>query len=977
MRRKFSVVLIVALVMSLAFLQSEPVAQGQAQKFDVSFEIDDSHMTYTILYITVQNLQDSSDFLSMKTILDSTDFSILDVRNVEFAIEEGNSWKSKALVSKTEDGLKGELKNQWEDIPIQKAGQAGGTKRFRFRFNHPVVQKVGGWGSKGVISLDLNGELFVDLTSSSWWNSNWKKQRCIDNLNPSDNQVHIVFDWEDMSLNDIRFLEEDNENELTFFIENYTSSRVSIWVNRQGATDNSIWFYHDNPDASPASLTWGGKIVIGAKNVPSGWSQETEIVNKFPRGYSTYGGTGGSSTHTHSYSGSTGQTALGSYVQNPMAGYVVTPQHTHSASGTTSSASSMPPYFDVIFVKKENYLPEKINENFVIFLDSLPSGWTTIGNTGQYIRGADTYGTTGGDNSHTHTASGTTGTPSATSQYQSHAQQGTKVATGDHTHTYSLTSNSENNAPPYLDVIVAYPASVENLVGGMVCIFDNLPPLGWVNLSSADTRFVRINDSYGETGGNSSHSQTLSGTTSEPSADVWGFGTAYQVASGTHTHSISISTSTDEVLPPYINVVLGKRITPLSVPVIGAEKVVPNIPTSPLAEGQTSPQMLTTLTPEFSFNYSDNDSDNSKAARIQVGTLPDDNSIWDVSWSINVASGSTITKIYAGSALLRGITYWWRAKVQDNDSAWSVWSDSENFKIAEPIIENIWVDGENLVIDRDKDFASSSVDNITIWVQGYDNVVDQQYSKCFVTVKDNESTVLADNIDISSTYDNIDENTAKWYYTFNPPDDTSCNFCSVEVVVEDENSLGSGNGEAENLFRIDDKLVVVTVGETQCEEIAIPATIKVSIVSDGFIVENRQVVIRFYNPNSENRKQFAENTNENGEISISTILINEILGEWTVTASVDIGENDNLDGVGSSNFDLTGAVCRFVAVTPYDDKITGVISSRLENSAELHLMLKVYDVESVLVVEKSEDYSVDGGEQFHWEIPYAVRLGLR
>lgn len=407
---------------------------------------------------------------------------------------------------------------------------------------------------------------------------------------------------------------------------------------------------------------------------------------------------------------------------------------------------------------------------------------------------------------------------------------------------------------------------------------------------------------------------------------------------------------------------------------IGTETGSPNKPTSLLTEGQTNPQMLTTLTPEFSFNYSDNDDDNSSAARVQVGVSPDDNSMWDNSWDINVENGSTMTKTYAGSTLLRGVTYWWRVKAQDNVGAWSAWSDSANFKIALPVVENIWIVGENIVIDRDKDYTSDAVENITIWVQGYDNITDLEYAKCFVTVKDNEGNTLADNINISTTYDNIDENTAKWYYVFNPPDDSSCNFCLVEAVVEDENGLGSDNKKVENLFRIDDKLVVVTMDATQYEEINILITTKATTVSDGVAIENQQIVVTFYNPNGENRVELDGYTNENGEVSINKVLINEILGGWTVNARINVGENDNLDGMGSANFNLTGAVCRFVAVTPYDDKITGVISSRLENAAELHLMLKVYDIDSVLVVEKLEDYSVGGGEQFHWEIPYGVSL---
>jgi|ERR1043166_21110 hypothetical protein len=74
--------------------------------------------------------------------------------------------------------------------------------------------------------------------------------------------------------------------------------------------------------------------------------------NRFLRGNSTSGGTGGAATHTHTFGGSTDiedgdhdvQNASGSPVS------VAAFAHTHAFSGTTAAGSSLPPYMDVVWI---------------------------------------------------------------------------------------------------------------------------------------------------------------------------------------------------------------------------------------------------------------------------------------------------------------------------------------------------------------------------------------------------------------------------------------------------------------------------------------------------------------------------------------------------------------------------------------------------------------------------------------------------
>jgi parallel beta-helix repeat protein len=112
------------------------------------------------------------------------------------------------------------------------------------------------------------------------------------------------------------------------------------------------------------------------------------------------------------------------------------------------------------------------------------------------------------------------------------------------------------------------------------------------------------------------------------------------------------------------------------------EHIPPNKPDTLRVEGQTSPQQLTTFTPEFSLRYTDNYNYNSSMAQIQVGTSDGDNSMWDNQQVKNVENGATISITYAGTALQRGVQYYWRARVRDNENFWSDWSDNENIKLS-------------------------------------------------------------------------------------------------------------------------------------------------------------------------------------------------------------------------------------------------------------------------------------------------------
>ncbi|GEM_PF-6298357 len=96
----------------------------------------------------------------------------------------------------------------------------------------------------------------------------------------------------------------------------------------------------------------GGMIVIFDSTPGLGWTRFTALDSKFPRGASTYGGTGGSATHTHTVS-ITANSSSSQSTSDGKGNSVSTSPHSHTGCNATSSAdSNLPPYTEVIYAKR-------------------------------------------------------------------------------------------------------------------------------------------------------------------------------------------------------------------------------------------------------------------------------------------------------------------------------------------------------------------------------------------------------------------------------------------------------------------------------------------------------------------------------------------------------------------------------------------------------------------------------------------------
>lgn len=111
-------------------------------------------------------------------------------------------------------------------------------------------------------------------------------------------------------------------------------------------------FGQTNAQAAPPA----GLIALTDVLPPLGWTRFSALDNKFPRGASVYGGTGGVATHTHSVTLSTGgpsSTRCG--LSGSQAGGKY--NHSHSCTATTDAQSNLPPYAMAIFAKRNTPLP--------------------------------------------------------------------------------------------------------------------------------------------------------------------------------------------------------------------------------------------------------------------------------------------------------------------------------------------------------------------------------------------------------------------------------------------------------------------------------------------------------------------------------------------------------------------------------------------------------------------------------------------
>ena len=337
------------------------------------------------------------------------------------------------------------------------------------------------------------------------------------------------------------------------------TSTTHIWVRLPTLSpgDNTIYMSYNDSGASSGSLSFSSNFILPrTSDCPGGSTRLSALDGLYPRGNSSYGGSGNGS-HDHSISGNTSNsTGTG----NTNGGNTrIRYDHAHTFSTTSGNNTNSPPNVNTIFCNYGSTIPNPIGTNDLALFTSLLSGWTrntTYDN--RFMIGASSYGSTGG-NAHTHTVSGTTGntgTPTASNQYSVNENA---VPSGSHNHSYSNNTNSSDPLPPYYTMIFASKDSNGPPPSSLIAMINssNLPPLGWTRFTSLDEKFPYGSSSSGSTGGTTTHTHTYSFASGAPSSTeptTWtpGGGT---ITGHNHTHTISGTSGSGSNLPPYLDLI--------------------------------------------------------------------------------------------------------------------------------------------------------------------------------------------------------------------------------------------------------------------------------------------------------------------------------------------------------------------------------------------------------------------------------------
>lgn len=394
----------------------------------------------------------------------------------------------------------------------------------------------------------------------------------------------------------------DNNSQTYNEISIVGNQQIITWdVDIPAGQSVALGYIFDAPDISPEFYTLGplvvgeinspefseqrswqiagdavGNLIVfysGTGAMPAGWScvsctTGNDFFQRFAKGAATYGGNAGAATHTHTAAASAAASTLAT--TEPRSGNAVSGvAHTHTANVTIDPSNNLPAYRQLRLIRYDTTgMPATLPAGTVGVFDttSLPAGWTSYGvQTGNYIRGENTVGSTGGSNTHTTSFTGSLlAASTATDQASRGGGTQTDGASTGHTHTFSGTSASASNEPPYLEMVLATNASAQPVPLGFVGIWNADAPVGWDDYSGSgkplNGRYIKPAATYGATGGSATHTHTnTTGIVStQPSATSSArSGTAG--ASNVHTHNVSVTGySTLNHEPPHFNAYFAK-----------------------------------------------------------------------------------------------------------------------------------------------------------------------------------------------------------------------------------------------------------------------------------------------------------------------------------------------------------------------------------------------------------------------------------
>lgn len=411
-----------------------------------------------------------------------------------------------------------------------------------------------------------------------------------------------------------------------------TNNGASTSYTQTGLTCNTadtlyVWAVNGCGNSAAATLTqttstcitpgiimaWSGTLA----SIPTGWTLcdgtngTPDLIDNFIKGAppaTDAGGTGGTLTHNHTgvtgttnlTTGASGTATCG--VNGNSCSWLANPQsHTHpyNHSHTISSASNLPPYYQVAFIMSTSSATSMTPDGIIAVwsgtLASIPANWMlcdgtipTVNLLNLFLQGAPAStnpGATGGSATHDHGGTAVDNTlftplysPNGTGNCGIGCASWGGNAPGqghDHTYSHSHTVSSASNLPPYFEVAFTMANNATFIPSGLIAQWSGTLatiPAGWVlcdgSLSTPNltNRFVKgvpnAITNPGTTGGSSASHDHSGVTGTDPGGTSSTNGATNGLAGGTsrmavHSHSVpahSHTISSDSNEPPYYEI---------------------------------------------------------------------------------------------------------------------------------------------------------------------------------------------------------------------------------------------------------------------------------------------------------------------------------------------------------------------------------------------------------------------------------------
>ncbi|MFN4132947.1 MAG: FG-GAP-like repeat-containing protein, partial [Candidatus Hadarchaeales archaeon] len=133
----------------------------------------------------------------------------------------------------------------------------------------------------------------------------------------------------------------------------------------------------------------------------------------------------------------------------------------------------------------------------------------------------------------------------------------------------------------------------------------------------------------------------------------------------------------------------------------------------------------------------------------------------------------------------------------------------------DPVLAILSIAAQPENVDRDIDRENSGADNdLRITIRVRDNngksAIDNVAGICWITIFNPLGERVVDNVDISSTFREVDAYTGEWHYDFDPPDDSVLGYYDIYVEIKDETDNFTFYRE-NRLFLVDDLAVELTL----------------------------------------------------------------------------------------------------------------------------------------------------------------------